>query len=483
MHIGLPPFKILALAPFSPALKTTQPPSITTDPLSIDHALAELNPTLDIQLDKNKFPTTSINISISRLADFRPKNLIKTPAFKTIVEQMEKENPSATPRASSPQDSAVLDTILSMVASDQPQQPLNSSDEAEQSKSSLLRTIFTDPAFRKMESAWRGLELLARQVPSGSKCNVELIIVPITEDNLLGVLTQQADSLSVSPPDMTLLDHSLSNSPLSIERLDKIMNFSEQILSPTFVDFGPKFFEIESWEKIDRLPFVPTQLEGAEYGRWKTLRQQPAAGWVIGCAGELMGRGMHRPEEGFSSSLSEPDPLWISSVWGAAALCARSLAENGRPTLFANHASTRLDSLPLTEGRNPSPVTPSLNTERIKDFRLAGVNTFAFSGDQAFLLGAVSIDGGPANLRFYLSRLIHFLIQLSTEKRKSFTDLEPQLTEAVSLFLQQQGYPEPYDLSIKKGEPSTDSVLLEISITPGPEILPGNAPISFGFNW
>ncbi|WP_415719379.1 type VI secretion system contractile sheath domain-containing protein [Maridesulfovibrio sp.] len=483
MHIGLPPFKILALAPFSPYLETDNPPLITTDPLAVDQALAELNPTLDIPLDPKVYPAASINISISRLADFRPKNIKKQPAFKAICGQLEKESDTVHPIPPAPKSSTALDDILSMVDSGQPQQPAAGSNAEPQINSCLLQTIFTHPAFRKMESAWRGLELLARQVPSDSKCNVELILVPVTEHNLLAALEKITDSLSSSPPDITLLDHSLSNSPLSIKILDKIMTVSEQILTPVFVDFGPKFFEIGSWTEIDRLPFVPTQLEGAEYGHWKTLRQQPAAGWVIGCAGKLMGRAMHKPEEGFSSSLSETEPLWLSSVWGAAALCASSLAENGRTTLFANHSDTRLGGLPLTDGRNPSPVIPSLNTERIKDFRLAGINTFAFSGDQAFLLGAVSIDGGQANLRFYLSRLIHFLIQLSAEKRKDFTDLEPQLTEAVSLFLQQQGYPEPYDLSIKKGEPSTDSVLLEISITPGPEILPGNTPISFSFNW
>lgn len=481
MHIELPPFKILALAPFSPALETDHPPSITTDTLSVDQALAELNPTLDIPLDRTIFPAASINIPISRMADFRPKNIKRLPAFKTIAEQLEKKRHPAQASTPTPKEAAVLDDILSMVNSGQPQQP--DTDQDNQSRSNLLQAIFSDPDFRKMESAWRGLELVARQVPSGSKCNVEFILVPVSESNLLAVIEKLTETLSTSPPDMTLLDHSLSNSPISIEILDKVMNFSEQTLTPALVDFGPKFFEIGSWAGIDRLPFVPTQLEGAEYGRWKTLRQQSAAGWVIGCAGEIMGRTMHKPEGDFTSSLSETEPLWVSSVWGTAALCARSLAENGRTTLFANHSSTRLEGLSLTEGRDPSPVNPPLYTERIKDFRLAGINTFAFSGDQAFLLGAVSIDGGPANLRFYLSRLIHFLIQLSTEKRKEFTDLEPQLTEAVSLLLQQQGYPEPYDLSIKKGEPSADSVLLEISLTPGSEILPGAAPISFGFNW
>lgn len=484
MHIKLPPFKILALAPFSPALETDNPPRIKADPSSLDQALAEILPTLDIPLDRNKFPAASINISISRLADFRPKNISRTTAFKNILEQFPAETPPPRQQgAPSAKDSAVLDDIFSMIDSGQPkQQP--TSPQHEQPKVKLLQAIFADPTFRKMEASWRGLELLAKQVPSGSKNSVEFTLISITDNNLIPVLDKLDEELSATPPELILLDHNLSNSPRSMEILERAMNFAEGMLAPAMLGFGPQFFELQNWADADKLPFIPTLLEGAEYGRWKTLRQQPAAGWIIACAGSIMGRTMHSPEAGFeNSSLSERGPLWTSSVWSAAALCARSLSEYGRGTLFANHSSIRLDGLPLAEGSKPAPINPPLGTERIKDFRQAGINTLAFNGDQAFLLNAVSMDGGPANLRFYLSRLIHFLILLSTEKRKEFTDLESQVVEAVALFLQQQGYAQPQDLSINKGEASGMTVPLEITLTPGPEILPGNAPISFGFNW
>ncbi|WP_321405204.1 type VI secretion system contractile sheath domain-containing protein [Maridesulfovibrio sp.] len=485
MHIEFPPFKILVLAPFSPALETDNPPCINTDPFSIDQALAQLNPSLDIPLNRNIFPTASINISISKLADFRPKNISRTPEFKNIISRMT-ENVLPQPQTKqSPQESAVLDDILAMVSSgEQEQESFGSPEKQDRPKNELLKAIFTDPVFRKMEAAWRGLELPARQLSSGCRVNVEFNLIPISESNLIPVLDRLNRESAEVPPGLILLDMDLSNSPRSIDKLEKIMTFSESMLTPAIIGFGPQFLGLENWAETDKLPFIPSLLEGPEYGRWKTLRQQTSAGWIMACAGQIMGRTMHIPEAGYdNTSLSERGPLWTSSVWAVAALCTRSLAENDRATLFGNHSSTRLEGLPLAEGPRPSPVSPPLGTERIKDFRLAGLNVLAFNGDQAFLLGAVSIDGGPLNLRLYLSRLIHFLILLSTEKRKEFIDLEPQLTKTVSLFLQQQGYPAPQDLSIKKGEPSAETIPLEITITPGSEILPGNAPISFGFNW
>ena len=484
MHIELPLFSLLVLAPFSPSLESENPPLIKTDPADVDFALAELNPALDISLDRSRFPVASINISISKMADFRPKNISRTAEFKEIVSRMDEAgSPAASPQAHPEKEPNVLDDILSMVDSETPKHSTEPPKSPERPKTELLQAIFADPEFRKMESAWRGLEMMARQVPSGSETDVNFTLVPISQNNLPAVLARLEEVYSATPPDLIVMDHGLSNSPRSMDILEKMMNFAEFLITPAMVSFEPSFLELKNWAAVDKLPFIPSLLEGAEYGRWKTLRQQPSAGWIMGCAGNIMGRTMHTPEQGFdNTSLSERGPLWISSVWAAAALCLHSLAKFDRGTLFADHSAIRLEGLPLAEVTRPSPVNPPIGTERIKDFRQSGINTLAFNGDQAFFLGAVSIDGGPLNLRLYLSRLIHFLIILSTEKRDEFVQPESQLTEVVALFLQKQGYASDH-VTIKKGESSSTTIPLEISVTPGMEITGNNEPITFGFNW
>ncbi|WP_432738117.1 type VI secretion system contractile sheath domain-containing protein [Maridesulfovibrio sp. FT414] len=510
MQIDLPPFIILALAPFSPALETPKPPLIKTDTLSIDQALGEIRPAIDIPVDRDICPDGSISVSINRMADFRPRKIEKNCAFiKTVTEArnfLRKNSSEASFRAQFPElaglvnfppptvsaarssESEVLDDLFSMVDTGGADQPATSSSGAdtqlERLHSALLEAVFSSPLFRQLESAWRGLELLCRQVPSGSKATVELWLVPVSQGNLPAVLEKLENDLAESPPDLILLDRALSNSARSMEELELTMNFAESMLAPTLIQIGPQFLELPNWSEIKKLPFIPSLLEGAEYGRWKTLREKPSAGWIMLCVGSVMGRTMLSSETGYEiTSLTEKGPLWTGTVWGMAALCGRSLAIHGRPTCFANHSEIRLEGLPIAEGPVPSPVNPPLGTERIKDFRLAGINAPAFNGDQIFTLHSTSMDGGPFNLRLYLSRLIHFLIQLSTSRRAEFMELETDLTQAVSLFLQRQGYPAPHDLEIKAKPQYEGTIPLEISLTPGPEILPGNAPFSFGFNW
>lgn len=139
MHIELPSFKLLMLAPFSPTLETNNPPRIKAEPSSIDQALAEINPSLDISLDRNHFPAASINISISRMADFRPKNISRTPEFKNIISQMAEDVPAPKPTTPTPKSSAVLDDILSMINSGQTEQSTATPGQHERPKANCCR--------------------------------------------------------------------------------------------------------------------------------------------------------------------------------------------------------------------------------------------------------------------------------------------------------------------------------------------------------
>ncbi|WP_291326977.1 hypothetical protein [Desulfovibrio sp. UCD-KL4C] len=108
----------------------------------------------------------------------------------------------------------------------------------------------------------------------------------------------------------------------------------------------------------------------------------------------------------------EEKPLWISAPWVIEALCSRSVAKYGQPTHFCDRSSIRLDQLPLKDGPSSSPLEIMLNTERIADFKQAGIIALAGTSgkDHAFVTGAVTMDGGPLKFKMFLSQLTGFLI-------------------------------------------------------------------------
>ncbi len=504
MHIKIPPFSIVALGPFSPELDTERPPVVTVNSLSLNDAVAAIAPTLNIPVDKKLCPDGNIAVSIRKMADFRPKNISKNTLFiKEILEakayvknggtsDLETKYPRTAqlitfPKASqsskSESKASAIDDILSMVdiGANETSSPISSGstsvgNQIDDIHDKLLQTVFDDPNFRMMEGAWRGAELLTRQIPSGTKSTVNLTLIPLPKGDCIPVLDMLESELGDSPPDLILVDKSIINTPRAMIELERIMTFAETMLAPAAVPIGPKFLEISDWKELNSVRFIPSLLEGAEYGRWKTLRTQSGAGWIIPCVSGIMARPTHQ----FESA-----PLWSSSAWALGALCCKSIATHGRPTCFSDRGSVRIENLPLPEGLNASPLEITLDSERRTDFKQAGILPMvaAIGKDQVFVTTSITMDGGPLNFRLFLSQLTGFIIRLSETHNAEIVDIEIDLAKAISLFMQALGFSVPSDLKITAGENTNGSVPLEITFTPDSEILTGNKPFTFGFNW
>ncbi|OEU66693.1 MAG: hypothetical protein BA863_16785 [Desulfovibrio sp. S3730MH75] len=505
MHIEIPPFSILALGPFSPELDTERPPVVTVNSLSLNDAVAAISPTLNIPVDKNLCPDGNIAITIKKMADFRPKNISKNTLFiKEILEAKAYVKnggnpadleikyprtaqlitiPAATRSGKSESKASAIDDIMSMVDTDanETSSPISCGsssigDQIDTIHDKLLQTVFADPNFRMMEGTWRGAELLTRQIPSGTEPTVNLTLVPLPKGDCIPVFDMLESELADTPPDLILVDKQIINTPRAMAELERIMTFAETMLAPAAVPIGPKFLEISNWKELKSVRFIPSLLEGAEYGRWKTLRTQSGAGWIVPCVSGIMTRPKHQ---------SESTPLWSSSAWAIGALCGKSIATHGRPTRFSDRGSVRIEDLPLTEGPAPAPLEIMLDSERRTDFKQVGILPLvaAPGKDQAFVTTSITMDGGPLNFRMFLSQLTGFIIRLSETHSAEIVDIEIDLAKAISLFMQALGFSVPSDLKITAGENTNGSVPLEITFTPDSEILTGGQPFTFGFNW
>lgn len=512
MRIDDPSFSILALAPFSPALSLDEPPVFTVDLHSLDDALAELAPTVDISMDATICPLPSLQVEIKRMADFKPKNLVKnTPFLRELHEARESISGNGSPAdlsvkyprvaemitfpAPSSQEtkakSSAIDDILSMVdTGDEPSSGAALSgdipDQIDTLTAGILATILADHDFRLMEQAWRGAQLVLRQAGSGTGTTVTMTLALLTQDAPSLVMDMLESDLADTPPDLILLDRNLSHSPLDMDILHRVMGLAESMLAPALIPMGTDFFGIPDWSRFDTLGFIPGLLEGAEYGKWKTMAESPGGGWLVPCVNGVLARPAHRAEAGFANrGFNETTPLFLSPAWGLAALCTRSIAEHKRPTRFNDRATVTLDGMPMTEGASPTSTELSLDRERLKDFKQAGITplTTAPGSDQVFVLANTTLDSGPLAFRLFLSQLTGFLIGLATHRSEEIEDLEYDLPQAISLFMQAMGLPAPDDLTVTTHEEQDGMTPLEISLTPPPEILPGGQRFTFGFGW
>lgn len=504
MRIETPDLAVLALARFSPALDTDAPPVITVDAQSLDDALAQLAPSLDIPVDTSLHPDGTFNVTVTAMAGFRPRSLAGgTPYLKTVRQARDYVASGGDPadlRAKfptvaglvtipSPADQSggaakesAIDDILSMVDSGSdsggtiPSGSVPAQLDALADR--LTAAILADPDFRTMEAAWRGAQRLCRQLPSGSPSGLQLTLVPLPQSDPAPVLDRLEAALADTPPDVVVLDHALRNTAAHMGLLERLMAFGEAMLAPCFVQAGPGFLELSDWSDLSRAGFVPGKLEGAEYGRWKTLRERSGAGWVTVCVGDMLARPSH-------TEPAEADLLWTGAPWAMACLCARSVAVHGRTTRMADRGTVRIDELDLTRGSDPAPLTPMLDSEHRADFKAAGLQPLAAAPgrDQAFLTSAVTMDGGPLVFRLFLSQLTGFLVRMAAHRRDEIAAVETDLAKAITLFIQSLGLPDPGEVRVSAHDEQDGMIPLEITLTPDKEILPGGQPFTFGFGW
>lgn len=512
MRIKTPLFSILAVAPFSPSLDTNSPPILTIDPQSLDQAAADLAPNVDIPVDKSLNPHGAITVNIAAMRDFRPKNIIKQTPFLRELQaaktyalnggspaDMEAKFPdvatvitipSGQPQSQSQAKKSAIDDILSMVDTSETEQQSTANNcienQIDDLIGNLLNAIFANQDFRTMEAAWRGAERLTQQVPSGSEHSVSLTMIPATHHNIDAILDTLGRRLANSPPDLILIDIPLSNTPHDMALLEQFMTVGETLLAPVIVPLSPRFLGIPEWSDFSTVRFIPSLLEGQEYGRWKTLAGRAGAGWTVPCVGNIMGRPLHKPEPGYSAQgLSEKEPLWVSGAWALGALCAKSVAIHGRATRFCDRSSVRLENLPLTETTPPSPLEVMMDVDRRADFRQANILplTGTTGRDDVFVTGSTTLDGGPLKFRMFMSRITGFLIDMAMNHRNEIQDIETDLAALLSLYIQALGFKTPAEVSITAHEEQEGSTSLEITLTPDPEILPDSPPITFGFGW
>lgn len=521
LSISPSPYHVLVLAPFSPELKTDRPPLLHTDTFSLNAALAELAPSLNIPVNTALCPDGLLSIRITRMGDFKPAACIRqttflsdlaaardfiagggspsslATAFPAVARVITISAPHGRPSQQTTND--VLDDLLSMV--DNGATPSNATADnnsvirqIDSLIGRLLQAVFSDHNFRRMEAAWRGAELLCRQIPSGTNTSVHLHLMPLPEGNCLPLFDLLETALADNPPDLALIDMPLANTPRDMTVLERIMAFGETMLTPVAIPLTPQFLGIPDWSRLHSVQFIPSLLEGAGYARWKTLARSSAAGWAIPCVNGITARPLHQPEAGYEwTGGSETTALFIHAAFALGALCLQSVARYGRPTRFADKDSVRLDNLALVHaampGLPPSPLEVILGTDRLREITQAHLLPLAGTAgkDHAFAAGAVAMDGGSIRLRLFLSQLTGFLIRLAATGRdevgNATADLAAILTDAIGQFIQTLGLPIPNDLRVTVQDAQDGSVPLSIALTPAAEILSGGQPIQFGFRW
>jgi len=523
MEIPPLPFKVLALAPFLPQSdKSWLAGPLQVDLTSLDSVLEGMSVSLFLPLPKNLCPPGGLTLHFKRMKDFSPEALMENNSFlRNLLEarafiqdagrqglsaealsvrlkgwpdlppelkfETQKEKPSTS-------SSKSIDNLLQMVAmpeegSGRRTEFLPFGEQIDGLLRQILGRIFTDENFKDLESVWRGLQFTLKQGNFGGDSS--LAVVPVSsatlEETLDGLLLRLAGDL----PSLILIDLPLDNSPRSSELLEKIGQFAETLLAPTLGWVAPKFFHLEAWPDLARLPFLPHYLDEPQFAKWRSFRKSSPARWVgITCNRFLIRDAYGKEKAPGRVWFEESQGLWASPVWGAGSLIAQGFKRHGWPTRFTEWREVRLVDLALhpVEGNRSLTTEAYLAEERIDQFVRGGIIPLvsAYNQDVAFLPLEANVAGSSLRYQLFLSRITRFLFWCKDHFPRELdpAGVEKNLKTTFSLLWERSGHPVPskMELSVRQTKPD-QPFIVKIALEAPRQVLPSGEKVELEVQW
>jgi type VI secretion system protein ImpC len=522
MQIPSMPFRILALAPFTPQQHAcwSEAP-IQIDKTNLDQVMQDLNLSFHVPISKDLCPAGSLTFTCKSLKDFHPDGLAQNNSFlKNLLDAKEfikgakakgvsaqeigarlrqwpdlppirVETEHQKPRKTS---TGAVDDILKMVAlpEEGPTPHAETHSFTAQIDSLLQRIVshvFSYQEFRDLEAVWRGTRFILKQ--GGINGEIEIEIVPVSPETLDETLNTLVTRLIQDLPSLVIVDLPFDNSPRSLELLEKIAQFAETVLAPTVGWITQKFFYLDTWDDLKKLSFLPHYLDESAFAKWRRLAKTDSARWLAVTCNRFLTRYPYGPDNTPRLvRFEEPRHLWISPVWALGCLMSQSFAKTGWPTRFTEWQEVRLEDLALNRQDTTRPLATEtyLAEERIQQFIRAGIMPLVApqSKDMAFMPAETTVASGSLSYQAFVSRVTHFILWCKDHFKKDLEPVELQrgLERAFSLFWEKSGHPNPENLEISasKTDPQ-DRALVKIIIEPSRQILPSREKAELEFIW
>ena len=512
------PFSILALAPFTPAATdVVNAEPLAVDPLDIDQALAAMTPSFFLSLPVEECPAGGLQLQFQRMRDFTPDGLMESqPYLKKLLaadrfcQEAEQQKMSrqdiltglrpwselplislSSDKKITKEEKSPLDNILSMV--DLPDSKSSARGDAASKAGSygalacrILDAIYADSTFRSLESSWQGLRYLGRYL---AEAGGRLSILSVSPANLEEIVEELGDQVIGNPPSLLLVDRAFTSSRKSVQRLDQLARFGQEMLVPVLTWMDASFLQIGNWQGLDRLPFLPHHLENASFAKYRRFRKSDPGRWLGLACNRFLARFPYGPDNRSRFlPFKETGLPWLSPVWAVAALMAACVERTGWPGGMTIRQYPLEDlALQMETSAGPSPIEAQLSESRLDQLFRCGIMPLAgWKGtDSAFLASDVMVSSDTSlSYQALIGRVSHFILWCQDHWQDSFQaeELAERLRTGFHLFAEKQSASPAGELTIQCHDDG-QRIQVYFCWIPSRKILPSGQEIVLEFFW
>lgn len=269
----------------------------------------------------------------------------------------------------------------------------------------IVNTLLREPAVRALEETWRGAKFLVDRLDF--RTPVRLMLVHAKREALPARLNEAVIEPAFDgegpTPGMLLLDYAFEKNPADTQLLTDLAGVVAGFPVLAAFPVAPAFFGVKSASLLKNLPNLANLLDGWEFAKWRSLRDQPESRWLVPVFGRFLLRGPYEPAKSAQEFTCAEEVTAISQLrWGgghlAMGLCAaRSYARHGWPTRMFGAEAGKIEDLPVAANPNDAsrpwgPGDLTLPDRRLDELPATGMNLLqSMPGkDYCMLLGGVT---------------------------------------------------------------------------------------------
>jgi len=387
--------------------------------------------------------------------------------------------------------------------------------EIDRKLSRQLDEILHDPAFQKLESAWRSLAFLVERTDFRENNRIEL--VNATKEELLDdfedapevtktglyktVYSAEYGQFGGKPYAAMIGNYEFGHAPRDLRLLQNVAAVAGMAHAPFVAAVAPQFFGCDDFTELPALKDLSSILEGPQYAKWQAFRESEDARYVGLALPRFLLRlpydEANNPVRGFDYREEVSDShhryCWGNAAFAFATRLTDSFA-NFRwcANVIGPQGGGTVDDLPLHQFQAMGTLQTKIPTEVLvserREFELAEEGFIALTmrkgSDNAAFFSANSVqkpkrfagsrDGKEAELNhrlglqlpyvFIVSRLAHYLKVIQRENIGSWkerSDLENELNLWIRQYVSDMDNPMPGVRSrrpLRRAEVAVDEV-------------------------
>ncbi len=280
-------------------------------------------------------------------------NTLNTPIIESI---MEKSKYSTNEESYSIAKRGVAEFISQIVKSDNVEDKINkfALDEMiahiDDLISKQMDEILHNENLQQLESTWRGLHFLVSRTDFNE--NIKINLFNVTKEEILedfennpditqsviykNIYSAEYGQFGGEPVGAIIGDYQITAASYDMTFLNKMASISAMSHAPFLTSCSPKFFGLEDYSELANIQDLKGMLEGPQYTRWRTFRENEDAKYAGLMVTRFLTRSPYDPNENPIKSFNYKEDVHASHnhlLWGNSAFAfATRLTES-----FANY--------------------------------------------------------------------------------------------------------------------------------------------------